>query len=735
MSKRFKVRLSDSLTIEPIEMPEANKKLLQDAAYVSSNSPLMIKIAATHSGIITRNNGFYMPDKMNDGAVTFVQNYNKPVLLHHNSHDGDPVGRVVHAAYVNTSTGIAKNDSYLKDFVDPHTSFETKVDLIDRIINDGMLDDPTYEGVGYIELTASITDQNAIQKIADNRYLTVSIGAETDAAVCSICKEDWAETGEMCDHVPGEVYDGKPAFVIAGNLFYDEISFVSTPADPHAKIIQISGADGGFQDNKSIAGEEHIVDHAPTVVLDMYLEKGDKKYDMLRDSVADIMKIKDNKKEEKEPMKKKLVEDASNVDMDKLVADSLARIVAANESVAGINDYAEFAIGTHLSTIEDEKLGEVEEEVFDAAVIELINFIKSVVDADDESLSKMKTEDAESKLGLIEDIESKFRSSDDDGATGDDPVSDIQTLDPIAVFNAVEESMDALELSDSKVDPAKRKALSKTAFCVSADKKVEGIKGYFPVPNMDYVTATRKYLEDSTLTDELKAEIGKTLDRKEKIYVGDKKEPTGTKVADIMSMTDEALKELGKKVFDQMKTKDLLDECAGCDENESVISGLEDKLIEANDQLAALRIELKEAFKDSAEVNVLHADLLDQYTELASKVIVDFAALKGGDEIKIDDLKKKSASELSDEFNSISDGLDFSILAGKINDGTSHTPEGTVNDPTLQHKEDEFKAETIKSVAENYTSILFSKGGIAAAAYLDDCKAKKLIPADLDAFK
>jgi len=735
MSKRFKVRLSDSLTIQPIEIPEANKKLLQDASYVSNNSPLMIKIAATHSGIITRNNGFYMPDKMNDGAVTFVQNYNKPVLLNHNTYDGDPVGRIVHASYVDTSTGVTKKDAYLKDFVDPHTSFETKVDLIDRIINDGMLDDPTYEGVGYIELTAAITDQNAIQKIADNRYLTVSIGAETDAAVCSICKEDWAETGEMCDHVPGEEYDGKKAFVIAGNLFYDEVSFVSTPADPHAKIVQISGTDGQFQDNKSIAGEEHIVDHAPTVVLDMYLERGDKKYDMLRDSVADIMKIKDNKKEEKEPMKKKLVEDASKVDKDKLVADSLARILAANESVAGINDYAEFAISTHLSTIEDEKLGEVEEEVFDAAVIELINFIKSVVDADDEALSKMKTEDAESKLGLIEDIESKFRSKGDDGTTGDDPVSDIQTLDPITIFNGVEEKMDELELGDSKVDPAKRKALSKTAFCVAADKKVEGIKGYFPVPNMDYVTATRKYLEESLITDELKAEIGKTLDRKEKIYVGDKKEPAGTKVADIMVMTDEALKELGKKVFDQMKAKDLLDECAGCDENESVISGLEDKLIEANDQLAALRIELKEAFKDSAEVNVLHADLLDQYTELASKVIVDFTALKGGDEIKIDDLKKKSASELSDEFNSISDGLDFTKIGGKINDGTVNDPEGTVNDPTLTHKEDEFKAETIKKVAENYTSILFSKGGIAAAAYLDDCKTKKLIPADLDAFK
>ena len=227
MKKRFKVTLTDSMSIQPIDIPEQNRLALTDSIYTPSNAPLMVKIAATHAGLVTRNNGFYMPDKMRDGAGTFVQNYGKPVLLHHNSHSGDPVGRIRHAQYVDTSTGIAKQDGYIKDFIDPHVSFETKVDIIDRIISDGLLDDPSYDGVGYIELIAAITDKEAIQKISDNRYLTVSIGAETDAAICSICKTDWAETGEICDHVPGNEYEGKSAFVIAGNLFYDEVSFVS----------------------------------------------------------------------------------------------------------------------------------------------------------------------------------------------------------------------------------------------------------------------------------------------------------------------------------------------------------------------------------------------------------------------------------------------------------------------------------------------------------------------------
>ena len=732
MGKKFKVRLSDSLTITPIEVPEANKTFLSDSAYVSSNSPLMVKIAATHAGIVTRNNGFYMPDKMRAGAISFIQNYGKPVLLHHNAVDGDPVGRVRHASYMDTSTGLIKQDSYLKDFVDPHTSFETKVDLVDRLINDGMLDDPTYEGVGYIELVAAITDKEAIAKIADNRYLTVSIGAETNAAVCSICKTDWAETGEICEHVPGEIYDGKTAFVIAGDLFYDEVSFVSTPADPHAKVIEISSVDGNFMDTKSIAGEEHRRDAGQTTVLDMYFEKDNKQYNILNDSMSNAFKIEDNKKEENKSMKK-IVEDSSKIDTEGVVAASVARIVAANE---GINeDYVKFAANTVLSTMEAEKLNDATEESFDADVVKLVDFIKSVVDADEEAIAKIKEDEKDSRLGLVEDIESKFKTTDSDD-DNDGVVEDIQTLDPVAVFNAVEEIMEELELNDSKIDSDKRKSLPKISFCVAADKKVEGIKGYLPVPNLDYVRATRKYLETATLSDELKAEIGKSLDRKEKVYAADKKVVEPAKVADIAGMSDEDLKDLGKKVIDQMKEKGLVDECHGCDESETIIADLETRVADANDQLAAVRIELKEAFKDSEEVNVLYADVLDDYSVFVAQSISDIAALKGDEEIKVEDLKKKPASELADQFNNIKDGVDFTAMATKLNDGTSGDPSGTVDDPTLlQDGGNKFDIDTIKRVADTYTEMLISRGGIAAAKYLDDCKTQGLIPVDLESFK
>ena len=92
-------------------------------------------------------------------------------------------------------------------------------------------------------LTATITDPDAIQKIRDGRYLTGSVSASTDRAVCSVCKEDWLDTGE-CEHQPGSIYDGVKAFIIAGNFEYEEWSYVNKPADRHSKTLEIVNSVG-----------------------------------------------------------------------------------------------------------------------------------------------------------------------------------------------------------------------------------------------------------------------------------------------------------------------------------------------------------------------------------------------------------------------------------------------------------------------------------------------------------
>jgi regulator of replication initiation timing len=87
-----------------------------------------------------------------------------------------------------------------------------------------------------IIVVPKITQESAIDDILGGRLLTVSIGATTDAAYCSICGTDIINEG-FCGHMKGESYDGVTAEWIVGNVYFDELSWVNVPADSNAMII------------------------------------------------------------------------------------------------------------------------------------------------------------------------------------------------------------------------------------------------------------------------------------------------------------------------------------------------------------------------------------------------------------------------------------------------------------------------------------------------------------------
>lgn len=232
----------------------------QDTSLTMPNARgLHVRIAATHSGIITRNNGFYLPEKMSKGASTFVADYGKPILLHHNDRE-DAVGRVVQADYIDTSGALQDNfdlvkgivvrdrngnkkgvinEALIKDFCGGRMPHGMQVDTVVSLFRDSvLLDNAGYSGLGYIQLVGNIVDPEAIQKLMDGRYLTGSVGATTDQAICSVCRQDWTDGGP-CEHRPGAIYDGAKCFIIAGSLDYDEYSFVNAPADRHSKVLQL----------------------------------------------------------------------------------------------------------------------------------------------------------------------------------------------------------------------------------------------------------------------------------------------------------------------------------------------------------------------------------------------------------------------------------------------------------------------------------------------------------------
>ena len=305
------VKLYDTVTIMPSSVDNFVKMSLKDNLYLpSGNQSLRVDIVATHSGRLTRNHGFYLPQKMRDGVSSLIENYNKPILTHHNSHD-DPVGRIVDAKYIDTSMSFPRDsalDATIKDLCRPGISFYKSLDLVDKLSESDLLRDPSYPGLGHILITAEITNTDAIQKILDKRYLTVSIGASTDKAVCSVCKQDWVEEGP-CEHTPGKVYDDALAYIIAGKLLYDEASFVNVPADALARIVMIHN--GVTQDSIIVEESQQICNVNASFYFTDSSAGGTSmnKTQEAWDKVLTLVTLEDSKKEDKQKVLKDFLEE------------------------------------------------------------------------------------------------------------------------------------------------------------------------------------------------------------------------------------------------------------------------------------------------------------------------------------------------------------------------------------------------------------------------------------------
>ena len=213
---------------------------VKDAISTSNAPSLLVRIAATHAALKTSNKGFYLPERMRDGTGSFLTPYRKPVLTHHDDFK-DPIGRVVSARYVDLSTRYPINDTELQRLSQGGLEGKDLQSAVQYILNN-FDDRDDYEGLGYIELVAEISDQESMDKVLDQRYLTVSTAHSTDKAMCSVCLQDWVADG-MCDHEPGDSYEGVHAVLLPGQHIYSEVSFVNKPADRAARTVDIVEGD------------------------------------------------------------------------------------------------------------------------------------------------------------------------------------------------------------------------------------------------------------------------------------------------------------------------------------------------------------------------------------------------------------------------------------------------------------------------------------------------------------
>jgi hypothetical protein len=136
---------------------------------------------------------------------------------------------------------------YAKPFIFNH---DHSTECVGRV-HSASFSEMTQAGRPGIILVPKITHKDTIEKINDGRLLTVSIGASTDAAICSYCGTDIINEG-YCGHWKGDVIDGQTVEWICGELFFNECSFVNVPADPDAMITNLNTQEGSTGTRESI---------------------------------------------------------------------------------------------------------------------------------------------------------------------------------------------------------------------------------------------------------------------------------------------------------------------------------------------------------------------------------------------------------------------------------------------------------------------------------------------------
>jgi hypothetical protein len=189
--------INETFQFETPNIKEMVREFNESATKTKKKSGLIIEIAAIHVGA-TKNANYYSEDALHEGVHSWTSPFQKPIIKNHDLMT-EPLGRVIGSSVATTE-----------------------------------------DGVPYIKIQAAITDPVAIEKVLDGRYLTGSIGATAQEAICSICDTDWAKESDQpglpCKHRFGAAYEGKTAYRSLGGLNFHEYSFVNAPSDQNSVV-------------------------------------------------------------------------------------------------------------------------------------------------------------------------------------------------------------------------------------------------------------------------------------------------------------------------------------------------------------------------------------------------------------------------------------------------------------------------------------------------------------------
>lgn len=729
----------------------------QDQQMQQTGQGLKVRIAATHAGIITRNNGFYLPDKMKKGSTSFTDNFPKPVLVHHEEHQ-DPIGRVYASDYIDTSGTIQDQfnlmegmpvrdkkgkeigvitDVLLKDFVEAKMPYGMQVDTVRTLFRDSFLSDDAYSGLGHIQIVAFISDRAAIEKLLDGRYLTGSVGATTDKAICSVCRQDWTKEGK-CEHKPGGLYDGQKCFIITGNLLYDEYSFVNKPADRHSKVLELHY--NGIQD-----AVESVDDYQGRIYE---VRLGFPQYDSVSEEEDTEMAKK--KKEEQSATPEVVIEDSATPKPAEEGAKPEGTEVQDGAPAEGeVQDEATPAEGDGNANVEDETAegspeategGETSVQDDASAEESLEDFLVRVLDA--ETLS------VEDEDKLYEAMWEELKDAVEKG----------------------ECECDCEDLEDAKLSSEKRKKLAKSTFC--------GPDRSFPVPDCAHVTAARRLIgkykgkgSKKTILDcvnrKAKA-LGCGSAKSKKDEVQDNVQPDETQDAmhhaRLMHVILAAIEENHYTPSEDPALTDeekgmlskILKRLAGMVGKDSIVQAMvneglalspeaeqamvdevaknEDTIGELRDELVALR---KEYSLLHSDMEVLQDSLVDEKTKLRKAKENHLSTLVNlrDAEVKDRDWTELEDSAVDSEIERTLESVDMSKITDKLGDGTANIPTEDVEDPSVVQDDNSQKrlsVSDLEQIEAQYHKLLLRDGLEAARGFIRRLQMEGKLPQDGD---
>lgn len=199
VSYLFKEYLNFDLSKDKIKQEPDIKQVEKLEEFDTScvNLSNVYEIEAIHGyPLATRNYTRYMPEALRGCIESWTKPYPRPLIKFHNDIDGETIGRIIEASYVDNS---------------PSTNTPA------------------------IRVKAAIGKQESIQDIESKILLTVSIGVGVSDCRCSICGKDYF-SGE-CEHMRGVEYDGEICYIDIYSMEARELSFVIVPSDPYAMLV------------------------------------------------------------------------------------------------------------------------------------------------------------------------------------------------------------------------------------------------------------------------------------------------------------------------------------------------------------------------------------------------------------------------------------------------------------------------------------------------------------------